>query len=313
MRRRGSPTTAITGAGTVLWVMLLLAACGSNAAEHEVLGDRAYAARHFGDALVEYRIALRQGAPNPGLRAKAAMAALKAGDLEAAAEEYLKLAEEGGQERLSEAADGLERVARAAVEQDSRDALKKALMGLRRIAADRALGAFAVHLARAAGTDLASAEALAILPYAAASAPDARRQDSLMYWYGLGLARGGRCPEAFPVLESLVRRRREPAVVGPAGRELARCALSVGERALDEGQPQQAEDWFRRAASYGGSDPLARAAYIGLGDALFARGDYAGAAGAYQQAMVGAEPGDSLAAIASEKLNLLANAGAVIR
>ncbi|GBD32883.1 hypothetical protein HRbin33_01859 [bacterium HR33] len=303
----------VTGAGVWPLAVLVLAACGSTAGEHETLGDRAYAARHYADALVEYRIALRQRAPNPGLRAKAAMAALKAGDLEAAAEEYVKLAEEGGEERITEAADGLERVARAAVEQDDRDALGKALAGLRAIASGRALGAFAVELARAAGEDPTSGEALNILPYAAASAPDARKQDSLMYLYGLGLARRGRCPDALPVLESLVRRRREPAVVGPAGRELARCALNLGRKALDDGQPQQAEEWFRRAAGYGGSDPLARAAYIGLGDVLFARGDYAGAAGAYQQAMIGAEPGDSLAAIAAEKLNLLANAGAIIR
>jgi tetratricopeptide (TPR) repeat protein len=303
----------LIGAGAAVLGVALLAACGSSAADHETLGDRAYAARQFGDALVEYRLALRQGSVDPTLRAKAAMAALKAGDLEAAVEEYRKLAEEGGAERLTEVADGLERVARAAVERDDRDALKKALLGLREIAGGRALGTLAVHLARSTATDPASGEALDILPYAAASAPDARQQDSLMYWYGFGLARRGRCADAMLVLESVVRRRREPAVVAPAERELARCALNLGQRALDEGQPQQAEEWFRRAAGYGGSDPLTRAAYIGLGDVLFARGDYAGAAGAYQQAMVGADPGDSLAAIAAEKLNLLANAGAVIR
>ncbi len=299
--------------GALLVAMLLLAACFSTAAEHETLGDRAYGARHFEDALVEYRIALRQRAPNPTLRAKAAMAALNAGDLEAAAEEYVKLAEEGGQERLTEAADGLERVARAAMEQDSRDALEKALAGLRTIASGRALGAFAGELARTAGIDPISSEGSSILLYAAASAPDARKQDSLMYLYGLGLARRGRCLDALPILESLVRRRREPAVVAPAEGELARCALNLGRRALDNGQPLQAEEWFRRATGYGGSDALARAAYVGLGDVLFARGDYHGAAGAYQQAMIGAEAGDSLAAIAAEKLNLLANAGLIIR
>lgn len=294
-------------------VAVLLVGCGSTAGEHEALGDRAYANRHFADALVEYRIALRQQSPNPTLRAKAAVAALKAGDLEAAAEEYRRLADEGGSERLMEAIDGLERVARQAVEANDRGALVQALTGLREVASGRALGTFAGALVRALGSDAASGEMLSVLPYAAASAPDARRQDSLMYLYGAGLARRGRCPEALPVLESVLRRRREPAVITVAGRELARCALNLGRKALDEGQPQQAEEWFRRAAEYGGSDPLTRAAYIGLGDVLFARGDYSGAAGAYQQAMAGAEPGDSLAAIAAERLNSLANAGAIIR
>ena len=58
---------------------------------------------------------------------------------------------------------------------------------------------------------------------------------------------------------------------------------------------------------------MARAAYIGLGDVLFARGALAEAAEAYQRVLSGAPPGDSLAQIAAEKLNVVANAGTVIR
>lgn len=292
---------------------MLLSACTNTAGEHETLGDRAYVNRHFRDALVEYRVALRQRAPDPALRAKAAAAALRAGELVAAAEEYRALAREGGDPRLTEAADGLERVAHAAVDADDRPALGAALLGLREIAADRALGAFAAELARALGAETRSPEGLAVLPYAAAGAPDARRQDSLMYLYGAGLARVGRCEQALPVFESLVRRQREASILEPAERDLTRCALELGQRRLDAGHPQQAEEWFRRAATYGQQGALGRAAYIGIGDVLLARGDFVGAAEAYQQAMIGAEPGDSLARIAAERLNLVGNAGTVVR
>ena len=292
--------------------LLLLAGCAGVAADHESLGDRAYAEGHFADALVEYRLALKQG-PTAPLRAKAGAAALHAGDLVAAAEEYQALAQEGGAQRVTEGADGLERVAKAAVEEDDRVGLAAALTGLRAVAAGRALGTFAQQLAQAAGSEPLSARGLDVLVYAAAAAADARREDSLMYLYASALARFGRCQQAVPVLEAVVRRQRERAVTAPAQRGLVSCALSLGHRALDSGQAERAEEWFRRAAVGDEGDPLVRAAYIGIGDVLFARGAFAEAAEAYQRAISGAAPGDSLALIAAEKLNQVANAGAVIR
>jgi tetratricopeptide (TPR) repeat protein len=296
------------------WVaaLALLAACTGAAADHERLGDRAYGEGHFADALVEYRLALKQGSTVP-LRAKAGAAALHAGDLVAAAEEYRALAEEGGAQRVIEGADGLELVAKAAVEGDDRAGLAAALTGLRAVAPGRALGAFARQLAQTAGMEPRTVEALNVLPYAAAAAGDARREDSLMFVYASGLERFGRCEQAVPVFEAVARRNREPAVTSPARRRVTSCALSLGRMALDSGRAEQAEEWFRRAAAGDERDAFARAAYIGIGDVLFARGAFAEAAEAYQQALADAAPGDSLAQIAAEKLNQVANAGAVIR
>jgi len=81
--------------------------------DHESLGDQAYAVGEFADALVEYRLALRREAPNDILRAKAAQSAYNANDLVAAAEEFRALAVEAP-DRATEAADGLELLARAA-------------------------------------------------------------------------------------------------------------------------------------------------------------------------------------------------------
>jgi tetratricopeptide (TPR) repeat protein len=91
------------------------------------------------------------------------------------------------------------------------------------------------------------------------------------------------------------------------------CVLTLGRRAIERGQPQQAEDWFRRAVSDAGDTPLARSAYLGLGDVMLARSDYAGAADAYLRATQGAPPGDSVAEQARQKLGNLSNAGTVVR
>jgi hypothetical protein len=68
---------------------VLLGGCVGAAAQHEGLADRAYAERRYAEALVEYRLALVARAPDPALRAKAGAAALRAGELVAAAEEYV--------------------------------------------------------------------------------------------------------------------------------------------------------------------------------------------------------------------------------
>lgn len=285
---------------------VLLAGCIGAAADHDVLGDRAYAAGRFHDALAEYRLALLQlPEPTPDLRAKAGAAAINAGDLAAAVEEYEALAREGGEERLSEAAAGLARVVRAAGERDDREALTAALAALQRVAPGRALVPFARQLVRLLGDGPQSAEALSVLTLAAAGAPDARAQDSLMYAYAVALRRLGRCEQAVPALESLVRREREPAVVPDAQRELVRCALGLGQRALEQGRPQAAENWFLRAVRGGAGAFGERAAYVGLGDVRLAQGDYLGAAQAFERALDGAAPGDSVAQIARERLNQL--------
>ncbi|NIM52889.1 MAG: tetratricopeptide repeat protein [Gemmatimonadales bacterium] len=287
---------------------LALAACVGAAADHETLADRAYGERRYGEALVEYRLALVRRAPDAALRAKAGAAALHSGQLLSAAEEYTALGREGGEERRGEAADGLARVASAAVEDGDQEALAAALAGLQEVAPGRALGSFAQQLAGALGTAPRSREALTVLTYAAASAPDARTLDSLIYLYGIALRRRGRCEDAIPALESLVRRQREPAVTEDAQRQAVLCALSLGRRARDRGSPSVAEEWFRRAVALGGDSPGARAAYVGLGDLRFGLGDFLEAIEAYEQARAGLLPGDSLYEMVAERLNRIPQA-----
>ncbi len=292
---------------------MLALGCGGAATEHETLGDRAFSSLQYADALVEYRLALVQDAESPVLLAKAAASGLHSGSLADAAEAYLALSEIGNGDRLTEAADGLERVARAALEAGDREALTAALGGLRLAAPGRALGSFAQQLAREIGDGPPSEDVLSVLTYAAAAAPDARLLDSLMYTYAAVLRQLGRCEESVPVFESLLRRRREPTVVDAARRGLGYCGITIARQFHGDLQlPLSAEEWYRRTIRGTEGTVYGRQAYLGLGDVLFARGDYPGAAEAYESVLFGAERGDSLAAVAYERLNMLGQAGTVI-
>ena len=290
---------------------LLAWGCGGAAADHERLGDRAYVGRQFSDALVEYRLAIKQRSSTT-LRAKAGAAALRVGDLGEAALQYVAMAREGP-DRRGEAADGLERVARSAMASNDRGGIAAALGGLKQIAANRAIGTFAGALARGIMESGSTADAMVVLPAAAAAASDARAQDSLMLQYARALSRASRCQEAAPVFEALARRQRDPGVIRAAEQGFLQCTLSLGREAVDSGRPQDAEEWFRRGMADAGDSPLVRAKYLGLGDVMLAKGDFAGAADAYLRAMQNAAPGDSIAERAREKLANLSNAGTVVR
>lgn len=288
-------------------LLTLGSACARWAADHETLGDRAYVGQEHAAALTEYRLAIRQNqGPAGRLRAKAAAAALRAGDLLGAAQEYGLLARADGQ-RLEEAADGLELVARGAAEAGDRPALRAAVGLLRDLETGRSLGPYASILA---ADDEVAAGDLPLLPVAAANAPDARQQDSLMFAYGQALARAGRCERAVGVFEALSRRQRLPGG-DRATAGAALCALRVARAHLGAARYDPAEQWFRRAVTLGEGAPAGRAAYLGLGDVLRARGDLLGAVNAWERVIGGAAPGDSLAEGARARLNAIANAGTV--
>jgi tetratricopeptide (TPR) repeat protein len=285
-------------------IALAALGCSGAAADHESLGDQAYVERRYEEAFTEFQLALRQGSSGGALRNKAGMAALNARDLSEAAVQFLSLAEEDA-ELLLVAADGLERVARAASIEGNRPALQAALEALRVVDPGRALGSFARELAAGLGENASAAEAIAVLPFAAAAAPDARAQDSLMYAHAVALADLNRCQEAIPVFESLLRRNRVASVQSDARLRATACALSLGRRELNRGSNDEAETWFCRAVELGEDNYAARVAHAGLGDVWFSRGDYIGAREAYLRAMVGASPADSLYRTARRGLDRL--------
>jgi tetratricopeptide (TPR) repeat protein len=294
------------------WVVAIAAAlaCAPAAADHETLGDRAYAAQAFRDALAEYRLALNVKPTSPALLAKTAAAALHVKEYELAARSYRALAVED-RSRADEAADGLERVARASLVENVPSALTSAIVGLQEIEPGRPVGRYARQVAidAADGTDPGTAQVL--LGYAVAAASDARTADSLLYLYGLVSARLGQCDEATAVFEGIIRRRREPAVLDDARGGLALCTLLTGQRLLKSGQTLAAEEWLRRAAAPGAPAEVARAAWVGLGDVRRAQGDISGALEAYQAALAGGATGDSISRLAQDKINELGRADTV--
>ncbi len=303
---------AVHGYRPQVFLVVALLGCWRASPDHQTLGDRAYLDGLFGDALVEYRLALSVEPESPDLRAKAALAALNGVDLEAAAQEYVALSLAGGTSRREEAADGLVRVANLAIEEGNQTALAIALEGLREVAPGRALGSFAGHLASSVEGQPLTEDALALLTFAAAGATNAGTQDSLMFVYGLTLRRLGRCTEAAPIFESLVRRQRVPRVATGAQRQLVLCALDEGRRALRKGQVVDAEAWFRRAVAGAGDTPETRAAYIGIGDVRMTQRDYFGAVDAFFRAMDGLLPGDSMYDLADQRLKAIGDASRTV-
>jgi len=279
-------------------------ACAPSAADHEILGDRAYAAALYRDALAEYQLGLKAHAGSAALHAKTGAAALHTGDYGLAADEYRALGK-ADHSRADEAADGLERAARGALDGNDRAALASALAGLREVAPRRPLGRYAKLVALDAATGGDAATALAYLPTAVATAPDASTADSLLFALGMAAVQARRCEIAVPVFEGLLRRKNFPDVLDGAREGVALCALVRGQQALEQGHPAEAEDWFRRAAAPGAAQDVARAAALGLGDVAMARGDVGAAVEQYQQALLGGTPGDTLAQRAQEKLNAL--------
>lgn len=285
-------------------LLVVLLSCTRSAANHEELGDRAYAAGQYADALAEYQLGRRASPGSGALLAKVGAAALHAEDYELAAEAYRTLARRD-RSRAEEAADGLDRVARAALGANDRTALASALTGMREIAPRRPLGRYVVLAALDAVDRGDTAEAAALLPVAAASAPDASRADSLLFVYGRALVRVRDCSTAVRVFEGVIRRQRAASVVEQAREGLGLCALVEGQKALEQGRPADAEGWFRRATAPGASTDVTRAAFLGLGDVRLAEGDLAGALESYQQALLGGTPGDTISQRAQEKLNAL--------
>ena len=288
-------------------LLVLTCACTRSAADHEELGDRAYAAADYRSALAEYQLGVKAHVGSGSLDAKLGAAALHTEEYGQAADAFRALARDD-RSRVDEAADGLERVVRAALGTNDRGALASALTGLREIAPARPLGRYATLAALDAVDRGDTTTALALLPGATAASGDPARADSLLYVYGMTLVRVRDCGTAVPVFEGVIRRKRAPIVVESAREGLGLCALVEGQVALENGRPADAENWFRRATAPGASPDVVRAAFLGLGDVRLAQGDIAGALESYQQALVGGTPGDTIAQRAQEKINSLGKA-----
>lgn len=282
--------------------LLAAVACARSAADHEELGDQKYAARSYPDALAEYRLGVKAAPGNAGLHAKMAAAAMHTGDVALAAGEYLALGK-GDRSRVDEAADGLERAARQAQQTSDRTALALALEGLRTLAPGRPLGRYARVAVGDALAQGNTADAFALLPMAIAAAGDGRSADSLLYLYGVAALRLKSCDTATAAFDAVLQRQRNPDVVDAAREGLAACALVTGQAFLAAGKPGDAESWLRRATAPGAGADVARAAWLGLGDVRLAQGNVMAALEAYQQALAGGSPGDSISVQATTRIN----------
>jgi tetratricopeptide (TPR) repeat protein len=281
-------------------LLVFLAGCAGSAADHERLGDTAYGQAEFATALGEYRAVARDGA-EPRVWAKLGAAALKAGEYREAAEAYGKLAA-ADHTRDSEAARGLELVARAADRAGATVALQEAVEALRRLAPERVSSRYTIALVR--GGRLEPAEAAGIGPLALAAAGDAAAVDQMLVQYGTALQRMTACGQAAEIYLTALRRSRDAGVRSRAIEGVGTCGIQLGLEALTLERPEVASQWFGRIVALDSASERGRRALVGLGDARVELGDLLGATIAYQDAMRPGAP-DSIIAIATERLGRL--------
>lgn len=284
--------------------MLLLAAvvvlgCRS-AGDAERRGDRAYGQAQYGDALKEYRSVLGGGS-EPRLWAKTAAAALHVGQLDQAVEAYLRLASEDPT-RVTEAAEGLEAVARAAERRPNLAVLQKAVQGLQAIAPDRPPGRYALLLAQEPGLD--NGELVAVLPAAIAAATDPKTVDSLLSLYGTALQATAGCGQALPQFRAILRRTQDTLLQTRMRARAADCAWVLGRRAESSRDYPNAALWFAEAARMDSTSATGRRALLAYGDNRARQGDTLAAALAFQ-AVVSGTDADSAGQVAKLKLAAL--------
>lgn len=285
----------------VVAAALLSGACTTAAADHERLGDRAYREGRFPDAVAEYRAAQKSGGQTR-VWAKLGGAALHERSLGVAIEAFSAL-ESADPSRSAEAAAGLERVAHLAERGGAADLvhLAGAVRAIRTAAPGRPLGRFAL----APTSGLPAQEALGALPAALASASAGRSVDSLLVAFGNAQRVTTACETATRTLQTVLRRTRDPGLRASASEGVSACALRLGLDALAGEQAEAAERWFEAAIAAVSATPTGWRAQIGLGDARLAQGDVLGAAIAYQTVVSAVGVPDSLAKLASRKLNTL--------
>jgi tetratricopeptide (TPR) repeat protein len=280
-----------------LWLVLAAWGCG-RAGDHERRGDEAYGAGRFGEALTEYRAALKS-APDSRVWAKLGAAALHTGDLDVASDAYLRLAAEDPT-RAAEAGEGLELVARAADRTGDAKRLESAVVGLGAIAPDRSVGRYALTLIRKPGAQ--ANDLVAVLPGAIAAAPDAETVDSLLAVYAMALRETASCDQALPVFQAALRRSRVPILRSRAEEGVAACSLNLGQRAEAGGRLQDATLWYAAAIRIDSSTTVGRRALVGYGDARLKLGDTIAGAMAYRAVAGDRVQSDSISQMAEDRL-----------
>jgi len=284
-------------------MLLAASGCGPGADAHERQGDRAYSDLRFDDAIAAYRLAVRSGGPDD-LWAKLGSSGLRLPDYAVAAEAYRELAASDAL-RVREATQGLDLAAQGAERAGDFATLRVVLLSLLSIAPEWANGTYALKVVRHVQTT--PEERLALLPLAAAAAPDRRTADSLLGGYADVLQATEGCRKGIRVYRSVLRRTESTRLAEELLGGRAACALELGREHLS-GEPWTAEGWFLEAVDAAPDTDVGRMALVGLGEARSEQGDLIGAALAYQAAVTSTTDPDSITILAMEKLNQIATA-----
>ncbi|HEX6433277.1 MAG TPA: tetratricopeptide repeat protein [Gemmatimonadales bacterium] len=278
----------------------LLWGCGE-VGDHERRGDQAYGEGRYPEALSEYRTSVARD-PDARLWAKAGAAALRTGNLEVAADAYLRLAAEDPT-RVEEAAEGLESVARAADRAGDGKRLESAVVGLGMIAPSRSIARYALAVVRRPGAE--ANDLVPVLPAAIAAAPDAETVDSLLVVYAAALRETAGCDQALPLFQASLRRSRVAHLRTRGEEGVAGCSLVMGLRSEAGGRSEDAALWFAAAIRVDSNTAVGRRALVGYGDAQLRLGDTLAGAAAYEAVAEDRVQSDSTSLMARDRLEEL--------
>ena len=292
------PDRRETLAGLV--ALALLGGC-RQVGDHERRGDQAYGGGRYAEALSEYRTSVAKD-PDARLWAKTGAAALRTGNLEVAADAYLRLAAEDPT-RVEEAAEGLESVARAADRAGDGKRLESAVVGLGMIAPSRSIARYALAVVRRPGAE--ANDLVPVLPAAIAAAPDAETVDSLLAVYGGALRETAGCDQALPLFQATLRRSRAPLLRARGEDGVAGCSLVMGLRSEAAGRPDDAALWFAAVIQVDSNTAAGRRALVGYGDAQLRLGDTLAGAAAYEAVAEDRVQSDSTTIMARDRLEEL--------
>lgn len=266
-------------------------------------GDQFYRAGAFAEAVGSYRLAVASSG-SASLWARLGAAALRAGDAATALEAYEQLGRLDPTRR-AEAARGVERASRLlAGSEDSLGLGTRALTVLHGVAPDRPIS----RVVWEAGPLAPAGPGWDLLPAAVAGAGIGDGVTGTLLRGATALAAADRCDGAIPAYRTALRRLADSASRAATHRDIAACALRLGQAALGAGRPAEAEGWFNEASRGAGDAATEAAARLGWGEARLRQGDLLAAAIVWQGVASRTDLPDSVVRMVRERLQALAGA-----
>jgi tetratricopeptide (TPR) repeat protein len=277
-----------------------LAACTAAGSEEEAIrrGDAAFARGDFGDALAEYRLAIRQGSDRPETWLRAAHAFARVNRIDEAREHY-EAAIARDPSLADQAASDLLRVSRRAVDRRDGMVASAAADAAIRLVPGVSLSGVALDLAR--HYIRASQPAEALTYYQKALAENAEDPEILLE-LALAHEQLGDCERALAHFER-VRPRVAANRRSEVDWQVGNCSFQLAREAQLRGLSEEALGYFRTVTELGEPRNVLGQAWFETGEILARRGECTAATAAFERVIQAEGGSGALAARARDRVD----------